>query len=100
MGEMKRQTEGVDSLPRKLRLPCGAGNNGHGIQFVQVEGYPNRRYYGGQEFDNVGDIGINRAKQLFNAGHTNVQPHAGAPANVVHISSPARAGRHDYGHGF
>lgn len=46
------------------------------------EGYPGRRYYGGQEFtDKVEQLAIDRAKQLFNADHANVQPHSGAPAN-------------------
>lgn len=46
------------------------------------EGYPGRRYYGGQEFtDQVEQLAIDRAKQLFGADHANVQPHSGAPAN-------------------
>jgi glycine hydroxymethyltransferase len=48
------------------------------------EGYPGKRYYGGQEFtDKVEIIAIERAKKLFDAGFANVQPHAGAPANVA-----------------
>lgn len=48
------------------------------------EGYPNKRYYGGQEFtDKIETIAIERAKQLFNSDHTNVQPHSGAQANVA-----------------
>jgi glycine hydroxymethyltransferase len=48
------------------------------------EGYPGKRYYGGQEFtDNVEDIARDRAKKLFGAAYANVQPHAGAPANVA-----------------
>lgn len=46
------------------------------------EGYPGRRYYGGQEFtDQVEQLAIDRAKLLFGADHANVQPHSGAPAN-------------------
>lgn len=46
------------------------------------EGYPGRRYYGGQEFtDKLETLAIERAKKLFNADHANVQPHSGAPAN-------------------
>ena len=46
------------------------------------EGYPGRRYYGGQEFtDKVEQLAIDRAKQLFGADHANVQPHSGAQAN-------------------
>lgn len=46
------------------------------------EGYPGRRYYGGQEnTDQVEQLAIDRAKQLFGADHANVQPHSGAQAN-------------------
>lgn len=52
------------------------------------EGYPTRRYYGGQEFtDAVEQLAIDRAKQLFNADHANVQPHSGAPANEAVYSA-------------
>ena len=46
------------------------------------EGYPQRRYYGGQEnTDKLEQIAIDRAKKLFGADHANVQPHSGAQAN-------------------
>ncbi len=46
------------------------------------EGYPGRRYYGGQtNTDQVEQLAIDRAKVLFNADHANVQPHSGAQAN-------------------
>ena len=46
------------------------------------EGYPGRRYYGGQEnTDALEQLAIDRAKLLFHADHANVQPHSGAPAN-------------------
>lgn len=48
------------------------------------EGYPGKRYYGGQEYvDVVESIAIERAKKLFNAEHTNVQPLSGSPANAA-----------------
>jgi glycine hydroxymethyltransferase len=47
-----------------------------------AEGYPGKRYYGGCEFvDEVEQLAIDRAKQLFNANFVNVQPHSGAQAN-------------------
>ncbi len=47
-----------------------------------AEGYPGRRYYGGCEFVDVAEeIAIDRAKQLFDCGFANVQPHSGAQAN-------------------
>lgn len=49
-----------------------------------AEGYPGKRYYGGCEFVDVAEqLAIGRAKALFGAGHANVQPHAGAQANMA-----------------
>ena len=49
-----------------------------------AEGYPGRRYYGGCEVvDEVEQLAIDRAKELFGAEHANVQPHAGAQANMA-----------------
>src|SRR5215217_2750627 len=48
-----------------------------------AEGYPGKRYYGGCEYvDIVEDLARERAKSLFGAEHANVQPHAGAQANM------------------
>ena len=53
-----------------------------------AEGYPGRRYYGGCEFvDVAANLAIQRAKDLFGAEHANVQPHAGAQANVAVMTS-------------
>ncbi len=49
-----------------------------------AEGYPGRRYYGGCQFVDVTEqLAIDRAKELFGADHANVQPHAGAQANMA-----------------
>ena len=49
-----------------------------------AEGYPGKRYYGGCEWhDKIEDVARDRAKQLFNCGFANVQPHSGANANVA-----------------
>lgn len=49
-----------------------------------AEGYPGRRYYGGCEFVDVAEnLARDRAKQLFNADHANVQPHSGSQANMA-----------------
>ncbi len=85
MGEIKRQKEGVELIasenyifPAVMEAMATVFNNKYS------EGYPGKRYYGGQEFtDQVETLAIERAKKLFNAGHANVQPHAGAPANVA-----------------
>lgn len=47
------------------------------------EGYPNKRYYGGNEFIDISEnLAIDRAKELFGAEFVNVQPHAGSQANM------------------
>jgi glycine hydroxymethyltransferase len=49
-----------------------------------AEGYPGRRYYGGCEIvDELEQLAIDRAKELFGAEHANVQPHAGSPTNTA-----------------
>jgi glycine hydroxymethyltransferase len=49
-----------------------------------AEGYPGKRYYGGCEFVDVAEtLAIERLKKLFDAQHANVQPHAGAQANMA-----------------
>jgi glycine hydroxymethyltransferase len=49
-----------------------------------AEGYPHKRYYAGNQYtDQVEALAIDRAKQLFGVDHANVQPHAGAPANMA-----------------
>jgi len=49
-----------------------------------AEGYPGRRYYGGCQYaDIVENLAIERAKELFNAEHVNVQPHSGTQANMA-----------------
>jgi len=49
-----------------------------------AEGYPNKRYYGGCEYVDIGEeLARERAKKLFNAEHANVQPHSGSQANMA-----------------
>ncbi|HVA24592.1 MAG TPA: serine hydroxymethyltransferase [Chloroflexota bacterium] len=58
-----------------------------------AEGLPGRRYYGGCEFiDQVEQLAIDRAKQLFGAQHANVQPHSGAQANYAAYMGVIRPG--------
>ena len=58
-----------------------------------AEGYPGRRYYGGCEFVDVAEnLAIERAKALFGAEHANVQPHAGAQANVAVMTAFLKPG--------
>ncbi len=58
-----------------------------------AEGYPRKRYYGGCEFvDNVEELAIARAKELFGADYANVQPHSGSQANASVYMALAKAG--------
>ncbi len=83
-GEMKRQVEGVELIPSENYISAAVMEAmGSVLNNKYSEGYPGRRYYGGQTYtDQIEWIAIERAKQLFGAGHANVQPHAGAPANI------------------
>ncbi len=85
MGEMRRQCDGVEMIASENYIsPAVMEAMGNAFNNKYSEGYPGRRYYGGQEFtDVVEQLAIDRAKELFGAGHANVQPHAGAPANVA-----------------
>ncbi len=57
------------------------------------EGYPGKRYYGGNEFiDKIERLAISRAKSLFNVEHVNVQPYSGSPANMEVYLSVCKAG--------
>jgi glycine hydroxymethyltransferase len=58
-----------------------------------AEGYPGRRYYGGCEYaDIVENLARDRARQLFDAQHVNVQPHSGSQANAAAYSAVLKAG--------
>lgn len=84
-GEEHRQAEGLELIPSENYVSLAVREaNGSALTNKYSEGYPGRRYYGGQEFtDDVEMLAIERAKKLFDAGFANVQPHAGAPANVA-----------------
>jgi glycine hydroxymethyltransferase len=54
------------------------------LTFKYAEGYPRKRYYGGCEnMDAIEELAIRRAKELFHAGHANVQAHSGSQANMA-----------------
>lgn len=83
-GEKKRQSEGLEMIASENYV-SEAVLEALGTVFTNKysEGYPGRRYYGGQEFtDSVENIARDRAKQLFGAEHANVQPLSGAMANI------------------
>jgi glycine hydroxymethyltransferase len=83
-GELKRQEEGLEMIASE-NYASEAVIEALGTVFTNKysEGYPGRRYYGGQEFtDAVETLAIERAKKLFGAEHANVQPLSGAAANI------------------
>ncbi|TDJ68869.1 MAG: serine hydroxymethyltransferase [Proteobacteria bacterium] len=84
-GEMQRQVEGVELIPSENYISAAVMETMASVfNNKYSEGYPGRRYYGGQTYtDIVESLAIDRAKRLFKAGHANVQPHAGAPANIA-----------------
>jgi glycine hydroxymethyltransferase len=81
--EAERQRNGLELIPSENYVSDGVlAALGSVFTNKYSEGYPGRRYYGGQEFtDQVEQLAIDRAKQLFRADHANVQPHSGASAN-------------------
>src|ERR1700760_4015900 len=87
--EEKRQREGLELIPSENYVSRDV-LTAMGSIFTNKysEGYPGKRYYGGQEnTDQVEQIAIDRAKKLFKADHANVQPHSGAPANEAVYSA-------------
>ena len=81
--EIKRQQLGIEMIPSENYVSSDV-LKALGSVFTNKysEGYPGRRYYGGQDnTDQIEQLAIDRAKQLFGADHANVQPHSGAQAN-------------------
>src|SRR5205809_1217067 len=83
--ETKRQAEGLELIASE-NFVSEAVLEAMGTPLTNkyAEGLPGKRYYGGCEFvDQVEQLAIDRAKQLFNAEHANVQAHSGAQANAA-----------------
>lgn len=88
-GENQRQRDGLELIPSENYVSNDVLQAlGSVLTNKYSEGYPGRRYYGGQEYtDQIEQLAIDRAKQLFKADHANVQPHSGAPANEAVYSA-------------
>ncbi len=83
--EKKRQKEGIELIPSENYVSEDV-LTALGSVFTNKysEGYPGKRYYGGQDnTDPLELLAIERAKKLFGADHANVQPHSGAQANAA-----------------
>jgi len=83
--EIERQKEGLVLIPSEnYASPAVISAMGTPLSNKYSEGYPYKRYYGGNEFiDEIETLAIERAKKLFRAEHANVQPHSGSQANAA-----------------
>ena len=83
--ELQRQRDHLELIASEnFTSPAVMAAQGSVLTNKYAEGLPKKRYYGGCEFvDEVEQIAIDRAKQLFGAAHANVQPHSGAQANFA-----------------
>ncbi len=83
-GEEGRERTGLELIPSENYVSLAVREAmGSVLTNKYSEGYPGKRYYGGQTYtDVVEDLARDRAKELFGAQFANVQPHAGAPANI------------------
>jgi glycine hydroxymethyltransferase len=85
MGEEQRERQGIELIPSENYVSMAVREaNGSIFTNKYSEGYPGKRYYGGQQFtDVIETLAIERAKELFKAKYANVQPLGGAAANVA-----------------
>lgn len=98
--EIKRMSEGLELIPSENVVSL-AVLNALGSVFTNKysEGYPKKRYYGGNEnADAVETLAIERAKKLFGVPHANVQPYSGSPANQAVYFATCQPGDVIMGH--
>ena len=81
--EIKRQNEVIQMIASENHVSTAVLEaSGSVLTNKYAEGYPRKRYYEGNEYiDSVEELAVNRAKNLFNAEHVNIQPYSGSPAN-------------------
>jgi len=82
--EIERQTTGLQLIASEnFTSPAVMAATGSVLTNKYAEGYPGKRYYGGNAIvDEIEQLAIDRVKELFGAEHANVQPHSGANANM------------------
>ncbi len=92
--ELARQQDGLEMIASENYTSLAVMEaQGSILTNKYAEGYPGKRYYGGCEFiDEVEQLAIDRAKQLFGAEHANVQPHSGSQANMAVYLAAANPG--------
>jgi len=83
--EINRQKDGLVLIPSENYASSNViSAMGTPLSNKYSEGYPGKRYYGGNEYiDQIESLAIERAKKLFKAEHANVQPHSGSQANAA-----------------
>ena len=83
--EEQRQLHGIELIASEnFTSPAVMEATGSVLTNKYAEGYPGKRYYGGCEVvDQIEQIAIDRAKELFGAAYANVQPHSGSQANTA-----------------
>lgn len=81
--ELERQQDGLEMIPSENFVsPAVLQALGSVLTNKYSEGYPGKRYYGGNEYiDEIENLARERAKKLFGVSHANVQPYSGSPAN-------------------
>ncbi|OLC56281.1 MAG: serine hydroxymethyltransferase [Chloroflexi bacterium 13_1_40CM_4_68_4] len=98
-GEKRRQREKIELIASENYTSAAVLEAvGSVLTNKYAEGYPGKRYYGGCEWvDQAEQLAIDRAKELFGAPHANVQPHAGAQANMAAYAAVLSVGDTDLG---
>ena len=83
--EKQRQSEGIELIPSENYISEAVMEAmGSILNNKYSEGYPRKRYYGGQQFiDEMEELAQKRTRDLFGAEHVNVQPYSGSPANIA-----------------
>jgi len=84
-GEEQREANGLELIPSENYVSSAVREAlGSVLTNKYAEGYPGKRYYGGQDYtDEAERLAIDRAKKLFHCDYVNVQPLSGAPANIA-----------------
>jgi glycine hydroxymethyltransferase len=92
--ELNRQKTVLEMIPSEnFASPAVLKTLGSVLTNKYSEGYPRKRYYGGNQFiDKIEEIAIERAKKLFNVEHVNVQPYSGSPANFAVYMATCKPG--------
>jgi glycine hydroxymethyltransferase len=93
-GELDRQRAGLNLIASEnFASPAVLAALGSTLSNKYAEGYPGARYYGGcAQVDVAEELAVHRARELFGAGHANVQPHSGTSANLAAYAALVQPG--------